>query len=662
MKELFMTLLNPESLSWVDQLEALRALGPTASRADCKKALNVRESQITILNNLDDCFDPAAIEKVRQAAKGDPPYILSSGNAKALVELKKAKVSDLLGKVHAALDVIFARRLATKQIKALVKGMVSGNPAAEFDPRKKVKPVRLTPEKGLAQGVADAPTLPTTLDLKKVAELLKKAEAEKTLGKETTAQKKLLAYFQTILESTQSKVSPSKKGAQGDSNWVETVYLSWLADVSLIKKIKSKVGKGQSVTKGEKALLWLHKLSEWADWVAKHLFKLLKPILKILHIIWKLLIEALEVLGVLKYIKAVLVIAAFVIFGWFAWEAWRYGPMHPVRLLEPYCFRKTEDANGNNNEPLVQPSPSASSSTPVPQTPISMGLGQSKHVARAVVSTQTYQPSIAWQSSDEDPKVLETEIAALPVNCIVKDYPLTPDEGMHGDMAVSRLQDLTDPDKYTMKIGRDTQKILSVNATTTNLIINYKSTDALGGFVDESGQINRFWEDVIMIHVDEIDVQGKNPSVIYQISLIVSGAKEPLTIQCSTPADLKHLVSTMEYFIRASRLAHDTALAGMPYPNQGLRLNNQCLVEVLWANSPANQAGLKLGDMVWSLEKDALLQPERKNLEAALQALTSGPHTLYIVSPADRDKGLVQMNQDHTNYFNPKRHKLSLQL
>jgi S1-C subfamily serine protease len=118
----------------------------------------------------------------------------------------------------------------------------------------------------------------------------------------------------------------------------------------------------------------------------------------------------------------------------------------------------------------------------------------------------------------------------------------------------------------------------------------------------------------------------------------------------------------MEYFIRASRLAHDTALAGMPYPNQGLRLNNQCLVEVLWANSPANQAGLKLGDMVWSLEKDALLQPERKNLEAALQALTSGPHTLYIVSPADRDKGLVQMNQDHTNYFNPKRHKLSLQL
>jgi hypothetical protein len=272
---------------------------------------------------------------------------------------------------------------------------------------------------------------------------------------------------------------------------------------------------------------------------------------------------------------------------------------------------------------------------------------------------QVYQPSIAWQSSDEDQTVLDTEIAAVPVSSFVKDFPLAPDEGMHGDMAVSRLQDLIDPDKYTMKIGRDTKKILSVNATTTNLIINYQSTDPLGGL---SGSIpmNRFWEDIIMIHVDEIDIEGKNSKVIYQCSLIVSGAKEPLTIQCSTSADLKHLVSTVEYFIRASRLAHDTALAGMPYPNQGLRLNNQCLMEVLWANSPADKAGVQLGDMIWSLEKDASLQPERKNLEAALQALTPGSHVLYIVSPPDRDKALVQMNHDHSNYFNPKRRRMVL--
>jgi predicted metalloprotease with PDZ domain len=83
-------------------------------------------------------------------------------------------------------------------------------------------------------------------------------------------------------------------------------------------------------------------------------------------------------------------------------------------------------------------------------------------------------------------------------------------------------------------------------------------------------------------------------------------------------------------------------------------------VEVLWANSPADKAGLNLGDMVWSVEKNAQDQPDRKKLEAALQTLTTGPHTLYIVSPADRNAGLVQMNAANSNVFNPKRHKVVL--
>jgi hypothetical protein len=673
--------INSESLEWLDNLAAITAQlekTPDATHAELGKALNIDRGKVTVLLAIKPCLDPAAIEKVRQAGKANPPYLLSYTSAKALAGLGKAKVDDLPKTVHSALDVIFTHRLTTKQIKALVKWMISGKPAAEFDPRKKVKELKVKEDKE----EKDTEKLsPDVLDLKKVAELLKKAEAEKVLGKETTAQKKLLVYFQAILESVKSEISFSKKKGQDDSNWVETVYLSWLADVSLIKKIKSKVGKGQSVTRGEKALLWLHKLSEWADWVVKHLVKLLKPILKLAKIIWKLLMEALEVLGLLKYIKAVLVVAAFVCFGWFAWEAWRYGPMHPFRILEPYCFRKTEESPVEEVPTPVAPQAVGSSELEVRSSNLKPKTTNSKLLTANSPPTAVYQPSIAWQSSDEDPKVLETEMAALPVNCIVKDFPLTPDEGMPGDLAVSRLQDLTNPDKYTMKIGKDTQRILSVNPTTTNLIINYKSTDPL--VFDSSGPMNFFWEDVIMIHVDEVDVEGKNPKVIYQCSLIVSGAKEPLTIQCSTPADLKHLVSTMEYFIRASRLAHDTALAGMPYPSQGLRLNNQCLVEVLWANSPmANavsdmetaqpnhvaqlgasqqvKAGVKLGDMVWSVDQNASLPPERKNLEAQLGALTAGSHDLFLASPTDREKGLVQMNQTHTTYFNPKRRKVIL--
>jgi hypothetical protein len=100
----------------------------------------------------------------------------------------------------------------------------------------------------------------------------------------------------------------------------------------------------------------------------------------------------------------------------------------------------------------------------------------------------------------------------------------------------------------------------------------------------------------------------------------------------------------------------------MPYLHQGLMFNNQCVVEKLWADSPADKAGAQLADMVWSLDKDAPLPPDRKQLETQLNALTPGSHSLYIVSPVDRDKGLVAMNANHSNNFNPRRHKVSLEL
>jgi hypothetical protein len=311
-----------------------------------------------------------------------------------------------------------------------------------------------------------------------------------------------------------------------------------------------------------------------------------------------------------------------------------------------------------------------------------------------VASQQVYQPAVSFQSASSlnptatlyDPKILEFEFKSLPANyVVVKDYPMTPDEGMPGDVAVSRMQDITDPDKYTMMIGSSKQIISSVNPTKTTLTIQYKSTDPFGGFLDGSkSPMNFLWEDVKYIHTNEIDVETKTPSVnangnnngplaqpnlapqfvtsaqVYQCSLVVSGSKYPLTIQCATADDLEHLVSTMQYFIRTSRLAHDTALAGMPYLSQGLRLNDQCLTEVLWANGPAEKAGLTLGDMVWSVEKNIQDQPDQKKLEAQLGTLTSGPHDLYIVSPADRNAGLVQMNANNTNTFNPKRHKILL--
>ena len=665
MKELFMTLLNPESLSWINQLETIRALGPNASRADRKKALNLSDGLVTAAINLEVCFDPAAIEKVRQASKVNPPYILSSKSAKALVGLKKAKVPDLTGSVHAALDITLSQRLTTRQIEALVEWIISGKSASEFDPnnktavkprRKRTKKDKIDKEKGKGET--------ETLDLDQLGQLLEKAKAEKALGKETTALKKLEKYLQSLFSSSSS--SKDSQNASGSKRgFSETIMLDWLADIPVIAQIKSKIKKGKDITKGEVAFLWLHKGGEILGRLVKIVLKLLKPLLKplfkIIHWVGKLVIDVLKEVGLYKYAKALVVFAGLFIACWFAWETFNYGLMRPVEMIwsKIHFHHAAEESPAEEAPAPVAPQAVGSSELEVRSSNLKPKTNNSKLLTPNSPPAAVYQPSIAWQSSYEDQTVLDTEIAAVPVSSFVKDFPLEPDEGMRGDMAVSRLQDLIDPDKYTMKIGRDTKKILSVNATTTNLIINYQSTDPLGGL---SGSIpmNCFWEDIIMIHVDEIDIEGKSPKVIYQCSLIVSGAKEPLTIQCSTSADLKHLVSTVEYFIRASRLAHDTALAGMPYPSQGIRLNNQCLVEVLWANSPANKVGVKLGDLIWSLEKDAYYPQNQKDLETQLTALTLGSHALYIVRPVDREKGLVDMNANHTTVFNPKRQKVML--
>jgi hypothetical protein len=250
---------------------------------------------------------------------------------------------------------------------------------------------------------------------------------------------------------------------------------------------------------------------------------------------------------------------------------------------------------------------------------------------------------------------LEQEIAAVPKNAIVKAFPISPDEGMPGDLAVSRMQGVTDPDKYTMKIGNGTQKINSINTTTTNLIINYKSTDPFN--LDSSGPLNFFWEDVLYIHTDEIEVEGQIPYKIYQSSLIVSGSKYALTIQCASSDDLKHLVSTMEYFIRNSRLGHDTALAGMPYPSQGLVLNNDGVVDKLWANSPMDKAGMALGDHLWSIGKVTSEKQSRSDLEVGLRSL---PVTFFYATASEWDRALHDRNPAQANSFRPKLRKVIL--
>ncbi len=666
MKELFMAGLKPETLSWVDQIETIRALGPNASRADRKKALNLSDALVTNIIKLEACFDPTAVEKVRQAAQTNPPFILSSNSAKALSGLKKAKAGDVAA-FHAALDVTLTLRLAPLKIKALVEWMIKGNTPDTFkesETGKKTKTDKSTTGDKSLENPAGGLN-----DNQKMLALFEKVKAELARGDgQTIYQDELKNLLEKGSAENQEDENSGKKGKAGKKSKSApqnnpSLFWEWMLGVKFMSQLKSKAKKGE-LTGNDKFLILVDKgMVKPLGWVFENFWKLLK---KMAIGLWHSVEEAAgkTVKKILAFVLPLLFIIGII---WAILAFFHFAVIGPLHWIESKVRSGLHWGESKNAEPAT-PVPVTSSLPPQIQAMVHPAL--EKKIKKT--APQVYQPAVSFQNASSlnptatlyDPKILESEIQSLPANYVlVKDYSMTPDEGMPGDVAVSRMQDITDPDKYTMMIGSSKQIITAVNPTNTTLTIQYKSTDPFGGFLDGSkSPMNFLWEDVKYIHTNEIDIllPNKPARIIYQCSLVVSGSKNPLTLQCASAEDLEHLVSTMQYFIRNSRLGHDTTLAGMPYPHQGLRLNDQCLVEVLWANSPVDKAGLTLGNMVWSLEKNTSLPPDREKLESQLSAMTSGPHDLYIVSPADRDAGLVQMNANHTNNFDPKRQKFVL--
>jgi len=670
-------------MPWYDQLEALRAQPPDATPAELMEALKLRKSQVSDLQAIDKCFDLPALEKVRAAASpqqtgisspsgtqkaNNLPYTLSFRSALALAGLKKVKLADFSQTFHAALDATLSLRLTTVQIEALVDWITKGNSPETFDPPepgKKGKSYKGTKGKNQPTGNAD--------DLKPVLELFKKVEAEIARGDgETTYQDELRAHLEQMrslkLESAELKPKTSNSSLRTSNSKAEPSGWFWemLLGVKFVSQLRSKAKKGELTTTDKVLVLLYWVVGKPLEFIFEHLGKLFKESAKdfwhwLKHTIGETLSKTIQ------WAIPLLIICALI---WGAGKVYQYAIVNPFHWIESE-IKSGFHWGGSKVEEPVTPAPTTPSaeldkttvrsselevrsSNLKPKTPNSSLLTPHSTVI-------TYQPAISFAPSASpdqtlyDPQLLEQEIAAVPKNAIVKAFPISPDEGMPGDLAVSRMQGVTDPDKYTMKIGNGTQKINSINTTTTNLIINYKSTDPFN--LDSSGPLNFFWEDVLYIHTDEIEVEGQIPYKIYQCSLVVSGSKYALTIQCASSDDLKHLVSTMEYFIRNSRLGHDTALAGMPYPSQGLVLNNDGVVDKLWAESPMDKAGMALGDHLWSIGKVTSEKQSRSDLEVGLRSL---PVTFFYATASEWDRALHDRNPAQTNSIRPKLRKVIL--
>jgi len=716
-------------MPWYDQLEALRAQPPDATPAELMKALNLGKSQVSDLQAIDKCFDLAAVEKVRAAASpqqtgisspsgtqkaNNLPYTLSFRSALALAGLKKVKLADFNQTFHAALDVTLSLQLTTVQIVALVDWITKGNSPETFDPPepgKKGKSYKGTKGKTLETAEGEPPNGDKPDDNQKVDELFNKVKEEIARNDgQTTYQDELKALLKKKIVSVEAEKDSGKKEKGGkksksasgsQSGW----FWEMLLGVKFVSQLRSRAKKGELTTTDKVLVLLYFMVGKPLELIFEYLGKLLKGAAKDFWL-WAKHTLGKTFTGIIQWAVPLLIICALI---------WGLGKVYQYVVVNPLHWVESEVRSRFHHEditPAQTPIPAPVSVPPPvpPQTSISKGLGQPKRVSRPVASspytssvsgqsnrtplheasaqTQVYQPSVSFAPPASpsnssgvlttlyDPKLLEEEIAALPKNCIVKAYPLSPDENMPWDMAVSRLQDLIDPDKYTMFIGSSKEKITFITPNNTNLIITYKSTDPFDIW-GSSGPINIFWEDVLYIHTDAIysgasvlpshvarleasqQVAPEIKPQVYQLSLVSSSSKYALTIQCATAADMSHLASTLEYFIRHSRLGHDTALAALPYPAQGVWLNNDCVVEKLWANSPVDKAGVKLGDHLLSVGKLTSEQQNKNDLEKSL----SSSAVFYAASSADWDKALIDSRAPgEGNPFRPKLRKVILNL
>ena len=226
---------------------------------------------------------------------------------------------------------------------------------------------------------------------------------------------------------------------------------------------------------------------------------------------------------------------------------------------------------------------------------------------------------------------------------------------MDADMATRRLEDLQDSEKYTVRLGQDQEKVLNIVMTASNCVLTTQS--GLVGLLGDTSKIEIYWEDVKEIHASEIH----STKSFYKCSLLATGLKKPLTVQCATAENLERLISALEFKLKTSR-GTIAPIVAMPYLNQGLRLDKNGVVTTLWADSPMDKAGLVLGDHVWSLEKNTEFQQSKIELEAGLQSLTASPHLLYKVGAAGWKRASDDMRTNGFDSIKPLRRTVKFEV
>jgi len=703
-----------ESLNWPEKLNTLQSM-PKATRAEHKEALNLRDSQLTSLRAIQACFDPEAMKKVHLAAQSNPPYIFSFSNAEALAGLK-GKVAglspiygDLPTAVHTALDFALANHLTTVQIKALVRWIVAGKSVAEFDP--KAKPVNHSPKVTGTSSLSGTQQTPVSKP--------SPHPGANNASKGTTIGQRIDSLLESLGQSATSQPSKARKIKKSQNNlkglwkiihwlfvklfwhgFIKQVHKACKAVAHYVVPIKSfensfpskhgdSAGRKRSGSSEPGPLIptllhWavycLCQLFFWwvlSSYLASRFIPSLKPWVD-LPFRWLahwLFVDLLGLVWPWALSNAALAIGAGVLLFIGLSAAFKAQPGRMTLLTMLFVALWIYGRGWNASLPSLAANPTNPQPSPIVATSTDKPEIKKQTSPRSGISSPSV---IAFVEGSETQDYLEQELVGTPKNSVINPHDFQPDTAMGSDMAYHLIMDLQSSDKYTVFCGRDKVKVTNIvtGASQITLTMQIGLLSPLTG----SSQFNFYWADLKIIHTNLI---GTGLVKKYQCSLVLAESKKPLTIQCDSAMDLERLVSALEFYIKLS--GHNAApLTGLPYLNQGVRLDNDGQITTLWGNSPIDKAGLVLGDFIWSVGTKTDHQQNKAVLESALQALNtngnineplaqpshgsrlvastqvSGSNDLYYVTAKGWKMALANKVADDPDSFRPLRRKVSI--
>ena len=356
--------------------------------------------------------------------------------------------------------------------------------------------------------------------------------------------------------------------------------------------------------------------------------------------LWVLLLVWIKKAFQPKFLEMVVIAVLLVVVWWF--RGWWMGELH---ISLPSVPRSQTEEQGLS-APIPEKGIGASSTTPKASLLTTTRPKSSKvylPTANRELPTSSYLPAHAWTESDEDRAYLDSELLALPQPCRILDFPVTVDAAMGEGMATGRLQDLADPDKYTLMSWprQETDPVGHRGRHGAHPELAGGRLGKPGGQFPGCGLWpgqNRVLLGRRQGHPLQQNRNGGGPSP--------SGL--PMRRGGLQPEKALHGAMRQRGKLRAPGFGHgilhpvprgraaDT-IGGLPYLNQGVRLDGDGKAVMMWDNSPVEKAGVLFGDRLWSVDTNTYGRQSRETLEAALQALASGKHNLFVVTPKDWD-------------------------